>query len=406
MDKFTLEKEQEELQKGLDIAQAIEDGLNALRQKDYVKAERCFRQARKLDPNSSEANNGLFQTLYQAGESAFQAGKYADAVRWFEKALELEVSHAGVFKCLLESAYEAGKDAEKRRKLSIAATYFRKVLELDSAHPEARHCLEMIARKRRIPWIVGGILMVFIIIFITAQVNNLIHWPVPLCDTTGDLLCTPSPTFTTTPTVTSSPTLTPTPTSTSAPTPTPTLTPTPTETPAPTATPIPPTDTPMPTLTPTPCPPPPADWAPYTVQAQDTMFSLARKYGTDVDSILRFNNCRFSSDIRVGESLYLPAISVQVEAIVPELISPGYGTTHPNPVTFTWSGQLAQGQLYRLWLSHPDSGVTREVLTRITTATVDLPAENFGEWQWIVSVTQDGVEISRSVQGMFWFKPL
>lgn len=375
----------------------------ALEKKDYIEAESCFRAVRRLFPNSSEGHKGLFQMLYQAGDSAFESKKYADAVRWFEKALELEVSHAGVFKCLLESAYEAGRDAEKHRKLSIAETYYRKVLELDSAHPEARHHLEVIARKRRIPWIVAGFLVLLMAIFVIAQTNSLIPWPAPICDTTGNLLCTPSPTFTTTPTVTPSPTLTPTPTSTPTPTNTPTITLTPTHTPTPTYT---PTPTHTPTLTPTPCPPPPADWAPYTVQAQDTMFSLARKYGTDVDSILRFNNCRFSSDIYVGGILFLPANPVQVEVTMPELSLPGYGLTYSNPVTFTWNGQLVPGQTYRLWLRHPGSGVTREVLTDQTTATVDLPAENFGEWQWDVTVMQDGVEISRSIQGMFWFKPL
>jgi LCP family protein required for cell wall assembly len=100
--------------------------------------------------------------------------------------------------------------------------------------------------------------------------------------------------------------------------------PSPTDTPAPTATPlpamlpdvdsplpeatitsVPPTEAASPTpVTPPPCVPP-TDWGIHIVQEGNTLFSLARRYGTDVDTLMRVN-CLNTYTIFVGQHLYAP----------------------------------------------------------------------------------------------------
>lgn len=77
-----------------------------------------------------------------------------------------------------------------------------------------------------------------------------------------------------------------------------TVTPQPTISPSPTVLP--------PTLTPTPCSPPP-QWVRYTVQAGDTLFSVAAQVNLTQDNVIPAN-CLTSSDLTVGQVLYLPSI--------------------------------------------------------------------------------------------------
>lgn len=51
--------------------------------------------------------------------------------------------------------------------------------------------------------------------------------------------------------------------------------------------------------------PPPSGWVPYTLQANDTLESLAVKYRTDVNT-LRQNNCLVSDSLIAGTLFYLP----------------------------------------------------------------------------------------------------
>jgi LCP family protein required for cell wall assembly len=63
--------------------------------------------------------------------------------------------------------------------------------------------------------------------------------------------------------------------------------------------------TPIPTpLTPAPCVPP-QDWGVHTVQAGDTLYSLAQRYGTNVDSLSRAN-CVEDNIIIIGQELRVP----------------------------------------------------------------------------------------------------
>jgi LysM repeat protein len=79
----------------------------------------------------------------------------------------------------------------------------------------------------------------------------------------------------------------------------PPVTPTPTATNTPTA-------TATPSHTPTPCGPP-AGWLVYFIQAQDTLFSLARNTGTTLQQ-LKLANCLAADTIYVGQVLYVPRL--------------------------------------------------------------------------------------------------
>lgn len=94
----------------------------------------------------------------------------------------------------------------------------------------------------------------------------------------------------------------------------PTLTPAPaaSATPAPTAGPIPPTATPAPTATPVP--------VQHVVQWGDTVYSLARRYGTTVEAIAQANNLPPNYLIKVGQVLIIPGAPVSAEVYV---VKPG-----------------------------------------------------------------------------------
>jgi LysM repeat protein len=77
--------------------------------------------------------------------------------------------------------------------------------------------------------------------------------------------------------------------------------------PTPTPTTVPPTPGPSPTPSPTatPGPPPPCAFY-YTVQWGDTLYSIARRYGTTVDALVAANNIADPRLIRVGQVLCIP----------------------------------------------------------------------------------------------------
>ncbi len=96
----------------------------------------------------------------------------------------------------------------------------------------------------------------------------------------------------------------------------PTLTPSPapgaTATPVPTAVPIPPTATPAPTATPVPIQ--------HVVQWGDTVYSLARRYGTTVEAIAQANNLPPNYLIKVGQVLTIPGQPISADVYV---VKPG-----------------------------------------------------------------------------------
>lgn len=68
---------------------------------------------------------------------------------------------------------------------------------------------------------------------------------------------------------------------------------------------------PLPTLTPSPAPVtppacvPPSDWITYGIQAGNTLYALAERFGTDVETLKRVN-CLESDLILVNQELYVP----------------------------------------------------------------------------------------------------
>ena len=60
-------------------------------------------------------------------------------------------------------------------------------------------------------------------------------------------------------------------------------------------------------VTPPPCVPP-GDWGVYVVQQGNTLFSLAQRYGTDVETLMRVN-CLNTNTIFVGQRLYVPGLA-------------------------------------------------------------------------------------------------
>ena len=117
---------------------------------------------------------------------------------------------------------------------------------------------------------------------------------------------TPTPT----PTATKLPTATPTATPTTPPTPTatPTTPPTPTATPT---TPPTPTATPTALATPTPIP-----GFSYRVRWGDTVFSLARRFGTTVEAIAQANVLADPRCIRAGQTLTIPGVPAPTVHVV------------------------------------------------------------------------------------------
>ena len=89
---------------------------------------------------------------------------------------------------------------------------------------------------------------------------------------------------------------------------TPTFTPTPTPTPTPTGTYVVPTATPTPVWsTPTPWPTiPPGQQVIYVVQMGDTLYSIARRHGTTVEAIAQVNDIANVSYIQAGQQLIIP----------------------------------------------------------------------------------------------------
>jgi LysM repeat protein len=98
------------------------------------------------------------------------------------------------------------------------------------------------------------------------------------------------------------------------------------------------TDTPLasPVASPEPtatCSPPPADWVTYRVQRGDTLFSLARRSGTTVETIMSAN-CLDSTDIIAGQPLALPR-QPDTPTPVPATRTPVQDTPTPSGETGT-----------------------------------------------------------------------
>ena len=102
----------------------------------------------------------------------------------------------------------------------------------------------------------------------------------------------------------------------------------------------------------------------------------------------------------------IPTATPEPASTQPQLVSP-VGGEHRNPISFSWQGALLSGQSYRLVSVHSESGVVvqGDGLSSTNWA-ADLPAENYGEWRWRVSVVSGGAEMTTSEWRTFIFNPL
>jgi hypothetical protein len=100
-----------------------------------------------------------------------------------------------------------------------------------------------------------------------------------------------------------------------------------------------------------------------------------------------------------------PTITPKPVGYVPVLKFPEPGLTYRSPIVFQWQGTLNAGQVYLLHAWHSESGYSINRSLSTTGWTTDLPWEKFGEWQWNVSVLQNGSVIRSSATRMFWFDP-
>jgi len=198
---------------------------------------------RKRRTQTVELNNSIKDAQHALENDNFPAAeeKFKRAME-LERALDIEESQSSARVGLIETRYRAGVNAEERRHLREARNHYRDVLGLDPDHSQARVRRDAVTRQMTLRTIAIGVVSLIILAVVLAQLNNFIAWPTSVCDMSGDVLCTPTPTFTLTPPPTFTPTPTPTHTPTATPTATPTHTPTPTLTPTPTNT---PTPTPM-----------------------------------------------------------------------------------------------------------------------------------------------------------------
>jgi LCP family protein required for cell wall assembly len=81
-------------------------------------------------------------------------------------------------------------------------------------------------------------------------------------------------------------------------------------------------------VTPPPCVPPP-DWGIHVVIEGNTLFSLARRYGTDVDTLMRVN-CLNTHTIFIDQRLYVPGPLPTPTLPTPVITYPAEPTTAPT----------------------------------------------------------------------------
>ncbi len=120
----------------------------------------------------------------------------------------------------------------------------------------------------------------------------------------------------------------------------------------------------LPYVTPPPTPPcgPPAGWVIYTVQAGDTLYSLAQRTGTTVEA-LRQANCLPDYTIRIGQRLYLPRLPLPTLSPTPT-VTRTPSPTPTNGVTVTPTNGVT---------ATPTNGVTATPTNGVTPTATPIP---------------------------------
>lgn len=102
---------------------------------------------------------------------------------------------------------------------------------------------------------------------------------------------------------------------------------------------------------------PPPDWRPYTVQPEDTLFSLASRYGIPQETIILYN-CLTAEDLVAGAEIYLVEVQTVPELAGVELLLPADQATFIGwnaNVVWEWrpaSRPLEEDEYYVLIINH------------------------------------------------------
>ncbi|MCC9077391.1 type 4a pilus biogenesis protein PilO [Litorilinea aerophila] len=235
-------------------------------------------EARRLLQALADPALVLYKTgdaLARQASAAAAAGDWRTAVRLLRQLQLIDPHSPGLSTQLYEAYLQLGYQLQATGHPAEAQEHFRMALAINPDGVEAAAALT--------PAAVGA----------------------PTATPTGPAALTPTPTAPPTPTVTPLPG--PSPTNTTAPASPPTWTPTVTPLPTNTA-----TATPSPTASATPTGTVPPGTTVHVVQPGETLFSIARRYGTTVEALMAANGLT-STTIRVGQRLIIvPATGVTV----------------------------------------------------------------------------------------------
>jgi peptidoglycan endopeptidase LytE len=91
----------------------------------------------------------------------------------------------------------------------------------------------------------------------------------------------------------------------------------------------------LPTATPIPADLPPGTKITYTIQTGDTLASIASKFNSTVEDIIKQNNITNPNEIQVGQQIIVRANLVTPTPTVKPTITPGPSPTPPSPFTPT-----------------------------------------------------------------------
>ena len=120
----------------MNIDQTFKLGINALKEKDLIEAEKIFNLLVAKDPNNSEFNHFLGITLQLLN-------KVNDAIIYYKKSIEINPKFSEAYKNLGNMFYRLGKIDE-------AEMNYKKSLEIDPKLDEAKINLEVVTDQKKV----------------------------------------------------------------------------------------------------------------------------------------------------------------------------------------------------------------------------------------------------------------
>ena len=169
------------------------------------------------------------------------------------------------------------------------------------------------------------------------------------------------------------------------------------------------------TPTSTPCAPP-AGWVPYVVQADETMFRIALRYGMTAEA-LQAANCLSAPAIQAGQTLYVPYLIPAPPVVTPEGSGEEEATEEEQPSLPSLKGEIffdPGGEIPPARCASPIDGAGRHItaservqdlyqlciygftMGETVTVTLDAPGDGFvGSRQFVVSNEEDSTTVIR-----------